>query len=84
MTQKQHSPATPGIVTAVQLTGSQAALAEQLRSRYPHKPHPTQQAISQWVRQGFVPAARAKEIAAITGVAVAALLSPSLRDLVTA
>ena len=77
-------PHPTGIERAVTFAGSQAALADLLQSRFPNKKAISQQAISQFVRQGYTPAARAREIAAITGVPVAELLSPALRDLIAA
>lgn len=72
-----------GIERAVQAAGSQMLLAIALKSRFPDKRHPSQQAVSQWVGQGYVPAARAKEVSTITGVPVTELLAPELRDLVS-
>lgn len=77
----QPTPALTGIERAIMAAGTQAALAAQLSSRFPGTPHPSQQALSQWLRQGFVPRARAREIAAITGVPFQTLLSPALREL---
>lgn len=78
-----NSPTPPlsGIEQAVQAAGSQMILATQLKSRFQNKSHPTQQAVSHWVRQGFAPPERAREIAEITGVHYASLLAPKLRAL---
>lgn len=76
-------PALTGIERAIIATGTQAALAAQLSSRFPGTPHPSQQAVSQWVRQGFVPKDRAKEIETITGVPFRELLAPALRELLS-
>ena len=54
--------------------GSQAALAEQLGV--------SQQAISKWLRRGYVPIKRVLECEATYGVPRARLLDPRLRDLV--
>lgn len=72
-----------GIDQAVRNVGSQAKLAALLRSRFPGKHHPSQQAISQWVRRGYVPLERAQEVAAIGNVPVRSLVSPAVRELVT-
>lgn len=73
--------ALTGIERAILAAGTQAALAVQLSSRFPEVPHPSQQALSLWRRQGYVPKDRAREIAAITGVPFQTLLSPALREL---
>jgi hypothetical protein len=75
------NPSPTGIEQAVSKAGSQMHLAARLESRFPEKPHPSQQAVSQWVRQGYAPKDRAKEIAEITGVPFQRLLSPKLREL---
>jgi len=64
-----------GIARAVAAAGSQESLAEKLGC--------TQQAVSEWVRRGYVPPARAIEIEAEFGVPRADLLSRRLRDLVS-
>lgn len=81
-TETPTTQAQTGIELAVAKAGSQTALAQQLISQHPHKPHPSQQVISQWVKRGYVPPSRAKEIADVSGVPVAQLLSPTLRQLV--
>lgn len=55
--------------------GNQAKLAADLGV--------TQQAMSMWVRRGWVPLRRAQEIEAITGVPREKLMNPRVRDLVT-
>ena len=70
-----------GIERAVAIVGSQAILAKLLSSRFPDVPHPSQQAISNWVRQGHVPLARAQEISALTKVPVADLVGPKMREI---
>lgn len=57
---------------AVFAAGSQKAMATALGV--------TQQAVSAWLAQGFVPASRAKEIEVLYGVPRAELISPKLRD----
>lgn len=81
MTPAPQNPVLTGIELAVQAAGSQMILATQLTSRFQNKRHPTQQAVSQWVRQGFAPPDRAREIAELTGVHYASLLAPKLRAL---
>ena len=79
---KIQQPTLSGIEQAVAQAGSQSALAALLSSRFPHKRHITQQAISQWVNQGHVPLDRAKEVSSVSGVPMVALVSPEVRDLV--
>lgn len=62
------------VLELVQRAGSQVALAEQLGV--------TQQAISKWIRRGYVPVRRVLECEAQYGVPRAKLLDPRLRDLV--
>lgn len=59
---------------AVRAAGSQERLAECLGV--------SQQAISKWLRAGFVPLRRAQEIEAQFGIARARLINPRVRDLV--
>lgn len=70
-----------GIERAVAAAGSQTMLAQLLKSRFPNKPHPSQQAVSNYVRAGCVPLERANEIAELTGVNVVDLVSPTIRRL---
>lgn len=63
----------PGIFKAVKEAGSQTALAEAMGV--------SQQAISKWVRLGWVPTERAIEIEAMYGVPRRELVAPKLRDL---
>lgn len=63
-----------GIADALQQAGNQVQLAERLGV--------SQQAVSIWLRRGWVPVRRALEIEAQFGVARARLISPRLADLV--
>jgi DNA-binding transcriptional regulator YdaS (Cro superfamily) len=63
-----------GIADALQQAGNQAHLAERLGV--------SQQAVSIWLRRGWVPVRRALEIEAQFGVPRARLISPRLADLV--
>lgn len=63
-----------GIADALHQAGSQVILAQQLGV--------SQQAVSIWLRRGWVPVRRALEIEAQFGVARARLISPRLADLV--
>jgi DNA-binding transcriptional regulator YdaS (Cro superfamily) len=65
---------TSGIADALAQAGNQAMLAERLGV--------SQQAISIWLRRGWVPVRRALEIEAQFGVPRARLISPRLADLV--
>lgn len=67
-------PVLKGIAEAVALAGNQTRLAERLGV--------TQQAISGWLRRGWVPLRRAQEIEAVTGVARARLINPRIADYV--
>lgn len=62
----------PGVQRAIKAAGSQKSMAMALGV--------TQQAVSAWREQGFVPASRAKEIEVLYGVPRAELISPKLRD----
>lgn len=62
-----------GIEQAVEKTGSQAALARELGV--------TQQAVSVWLKQGYVPAGRAREIEMLCGVPRAKLASPKVMSI---
>jgi len=64
-----------GISTACEAAGNQARLAEGLGV--------TQQAVSAWVRQGWVPLHRAKEIEALYGVPRSKTMNPRVADLVS-
>lgn len=63
-----------GIREVIFIAGGQAALARQLGV--------SQQAVSKWVRRGFVPVNRVVEIEAQFGVPRHRLIDPKLRDLV--
>ena len=63
-----------GISDALAQAGSQAQLAERLGV--------TQQAVSIWLRRGWVPVRRALEIEAQFGIPRSRLISPRLLDLV--
>ena len=58
----------------VHKAGSQSALAEQLGV--------SQQAISKWLRRGYVPVKRVLECEATFGIPRVRLINPRLRDLV--
>jgi DNA-binding transcriptional regulator YdaS (Cro superfamily) len=62
-----------GIERAVEVQGSQAALAAALGR--------TQQAVSLWIQQGYAPAGLVPRIAELTGVAARDLLDPKLAQL---
>lgn len=64
------------VASAAITVGNQAALARSLGV--------TEQAVCQWVRQGWVPVRRAQEIEALTGVPRGALINPRLLDLIAA
>jgi transcriptional regulator with XRE-family HTH domain len=63
-----------GIADALIQAGNQAILAERMGV--------SQQAISIWLRRGWVPVRRALEIEAQFGIPRARLISPRLADLV--
>lgn len=65
-----------GIKEAVAEAGSMTALGEMLGV--------TQQAVSLWVAQGYVPLARAKQIASFTRIPEARLVSPEIAELLGA
>lgn len=71
MNQLNHST---GIADALKQAGNQVALAERLGV--------SQQAVSIWLRRGWVPVRRALEIEAQFGIPRARLISPRLADLV--
>lgn len=64
-----------GIDLAVRMAGSQAKLAVQLGVR--------QQAVMKWVKQGYVPLPRAREIEALFGVPRNTLIDPKVLDLLS-
>lgn len=66
---------TTGIADAIAEAGSQEALAAVLGV--------TQQAVSSWLKQGWVPRDRAKEIENTYSVARARLVDPKLLDAVS-
>ena len=66
-------PCPPGIFKAVKAAGSQTALAEAMGV--------SQQAISKWIRFGWVPVDRAIEIESMYAIPRRELVSPKLRDL---
>lgn len=63
-----------GIQRAVQYAGSQERLAEKLGV--------TQQAVSAWLRRGYVPELRAVEIEQVYAIPRGDLISPRLREIV--
>ena len=71
--QNPMPPSLPGIFKAVKTAGSQTALAEAMGV--------SQQAISKWIRFGWVPVDRAVEIEGLYGSPRRELVSPKLRDL---
>lgn len=62
------------VVRAVEVVGSQQKLADLLGV--------TQQAVSTWLRRGWVPMRRAQEIEAHTGIPRMGLINPRIADLV--
>lgn len=71
---KAQQKPTTGIAAAVKAAGSQERLADRLGV--------SQQAISQWLKAGYVPLLRALEIEAQFGIARARLISPRIAGLV--
>ena len=63
----------PGIKNAVALAGNITALAKALGV--------TQQAVSLWVKAGYVPVKRAHQINKKYGVPISTLVKPSIADL---
>ncbi len=63
-----------GVAEAVKAAGSQEKLAEKLGV--------SQQAVSIWLRRGWVPLRRAQEIEALFGVPRGRLINPRIADLV--
>lgn len=70
----QTEAVTTGVADAIQAATSQELLAEKLGV--------SQQAVSAWLVQGFVPKNRAIEIEANYGIPRARLVDPKLLDLV--
>lgn len=69
-----QSTTSNGVADAIKAAGSQEKLAEKLGV--------SQQAISVWLRRGWVPLRRAQEIEALFGVARHRVLNPRIADLV--
>lgn len=67
------SPAPTGIADAVQHVNTQERLAGLLGV--------SQQAVSIWLRRGWVPLRRSQEIEALTGVPRARLINPRIADM---
>lgn len=67
---------TSGIAIACHLAGSQAGVARALGVK--------QQAVSKWIKQGWVPLRRGLEIETLFGVDRFTLINPRIRDLVSA
>ena len=65
-----------GIAKAIAVVGNQDTLASQLGV--------TQQAVSGWLAQGFVPSGRAAEIEHLTGVPRGELVSAKIKNLMAA
>lgn len=65
-----------GIAAAVEIAGTQAKLAQQLGV--------SQQAVSQWIDQGWVPLRRAEQIEGLFTIPRSRLLDPEIVKLVTA
>lgn len=63
-------PQESGIRRAIKAVGTQMEMAARLGVK--------QQAVSVWVVQGFVPMSRARDVARMTGVPVADLVSPKV------
>jgi DNA-binding transcriptional regulator YdaS (Cro superfamily) len=64
-----------GIQEAVSVAGTQRNLADLLGV--------TQQVVSYWVRQGYVPSARVVEVEQVTGVGRDRLVNPRLADMLS-
>lgn len=64
----QQSKTTNGVQRAIAAVGGQVKVGEKLGV--------TQQAVSSWVRRGFVPLMRADELAQISGVPARELMNP--------
>lgn len=80
MTDSQTSQET-GITRAIRIAGGQAALAKLLSAgAHGTQQHVSQQAISEWSRQGYAPKRRAREISqCVAGrVAPGDLIDPTL------
>lgn len=70
---EQVDAATRGIDDAIKAVGTQEKMAEMVGV--------SQQAVSKWVAQGYVPTDRVVEVEQLTGVARARLVKPALVDL---
>ena len=64
-----------GIDLAVEMAGSQAKLAAKVGV--------TQQAVMKWVKRGYVPLPRAREIEALLGVPRNSLVDPKVLDVLS-
>lgn len=64
-----------GVDLAVEMSGSQAKLAAKVGV--------TQQAVMKWVKRGYVPLPRAREIEALLGVPRSTLVDPKVLDLLS-
>lgn len=76
MTNLQQERQLTGIAEVVAIAGGQTELAEKVGV--------SQQAVSKWLRNGFVPLSRVIEIETQFGVPRARLANPRLTDLVDA
>ncbi|QQK03817.1 hypothetical protein JFN94_06555 [Burkholderia anthina] len=87
MSQPKHATPEPGIAKAVRIIGGQAALSAELTKLLaPRGAKVSQQAISLWVRNGYVPPDRVLLVSECTGrrVMPQELLDPTLREIMLA
>ncbi|MBR8073312.1 hypothetical protein KDX14_27685 [Burkholderia cenocepacia] len=87
MSQLKHAIPEPGISRAVRILGGQAKMSAALTEMLaPSGEKISQQAVSLWVRNGFVPYERAMLVSACTDrrVMPQELLDPALREIMLA